>query len=230
MLKVLVACEESQVMCKAFRELGHEAYSNDLIECSGGHPEWHLQMDCFDAIALKKWDLLVAHPPCTYLANSGARWLFEKEGRWQKLDEAIIFFKKLLSADVPHIAIENPIPHKWATEKIGRYNQKVQPYNFGDKQKKSICLWLKNLPPLVPTTPELKPPTDKNEVKKWEIIWRMPPGPDQAKKRSKTFEGFANACAKQWSEYILNLKKMKYNVIRISTDDSKPINDTTIRE
>jgi len=197
-MRVFIACEFSQVVCLEFRKRGHEAFSCDLLSCEGGHPEWHIQDDCLKHLN-DGWDLMIAHPPCTYIANSGARWLFEKEGRWQKLDEACNFFKKLLYAPIPKICIENPLPHKWGTERIGKkYTQKVHPYYFGDKQKKGTCLWLVNLPNLISTTPDLRPPQDKSELKKWEKVWRMPPGKDQAKLRGITFRSMAKAMAEQW--------------------------------
>lgn len=195
-MKVLVACEESQTVCKAFRSRGHEAYSNDIIECSGGHPEWHLQMDALEAVKLMDWDLMIAHPPCTYIANSGARWLFEKPGRWDELDAACSFFKSLLDSPIPKKCVENPIPHKWGMERIGtKYHCRVQPWEFGDRQKKATCLWLTNLPPLMPT--RIVGPPPKGD-KTWEAVWRCPPGPDQKKIRSRTFPGIANAMAQQW--------------------------------
>jgi len=200
-LRVLIACEESQVVTKAFRALGHEAYSCDIQECSGGKPEWHILGDAIKTAYNQQWDLMIAHPPCTYLANSGARWLFEKEGRWAKLDAGCEFFLKLFNAPIPRIAIENPMPHKWGTERIRHYTQKVQPWWFGDKQKKTTCLWLKGLPLLVPTE-VYYPPANKLEAKAWESIWRMPPSKDQAKRRSKTFPGFARAMAEQWGSGI----------------------------
>jgi hypothetical protein len=134
------------------------------------------------------------------MANSGARWLFEKEGRWKQLDKAVEFFRAFFNA-APKICIENPIPHKWAMERIGKkYSQRIQPYHFGDKQKKGTCLWLNALPQLMPTTPWLRPPKDKESAKAWELIWRAAPGPEQKKIRSKTFPGIAKAMATQWSE------------------------------
>lgn len=196
-MRVLCACEESQAVCIAFRERGHEAYSCDILPCSGGHPEWHIQGNVIPHLS-DGWDLMIAHPPCTFLANSGARWLFEKIGRWQQLDEACTFFNTLLNAPIQRIAVENPMPHKWAKQKVGLYQQKIQPWYFGEKQKKTTCLWLKGLPPLMPTDIILPPKSGTEEAKKWESIWRMPPGPNQKSLRSKTFRGIANAIASQW--------------------------------
>lgn len=148
-MKVLIACEESQIVCKAFRERGHEAYSNDIIECSGGHPEWHLHMDCVDAIALGWWDLMIAHPPCTYLSYAGNDYLnIEKYGakaieRHQLREEALNFFLALYNTNIPRICVENPRGYPM---KFIKQSQMIHPYYFGDADKKLTCLWLKNLP------------------------------------------------------------------------------------
>ena len=195
-MRVLIACEFSGVVREAFAARGHDAWSCDLLPTE--IPRQHYQGDVLNILD-DGWDMMIAHPPCTYIANSGARWLFTKKGRWEQLDEACKFFRYLLEAPILKIAVENPIPHKWGLERIGRkYDQKIQPYHFGDKQKKGTCLWLKNLPKLFPTTPNLTPPKDKEELKRWEMVWRMPPSKDQAKLRSITFAGFANAMAEQW--------------------------------
>jgi len=192
-MKVLVACEESQTVCLAFRSRGHEAYSNDIIECSGGHPEWHLQMDALEAVKLMDWDLMIGHPPCTRLCNSGVSWLAKRD-LWDEMEQAAKFFKKLLDADIPRIAVENPIPHKYALEIIGRkYNQLIQPWMFGHPETKATCLWLKNLPPVMPT--DLRFGREQR-------LHRLPPGPDRAKLRSKTFQGIADAFADQYGRII----------------------------
>ena len=151
-IKVLVACEESQAVCIEFRKLGIEAYSCDLLPCSGGHPEWHLQQDVTKLLWSMKWDLIIAHPPCTRLANSGVMWL-EKKGLWDDLFEGVRFFKKfqLYGKMGGRIAIENPIPHKYAVKEIGKYSQIIQPYEFGHTERKATCLWLYNLPLLKET-------------------------------------------------------------------------------
>jgi hypothetical protein len=198
--RVLVACEMSGRVREAFNKRGFEAWSCDLVDSE--IPGRHYKCDVRDILGLG-WDLMIGHPPCTYIANSGVRWLFEKPGRWEQLDDACRFFNTLKNAPIDRICIENPIPHKWGLERIGnKYTQKVQPYYFGDKQKKTTCLWLKNLPLLVATTPELKPPKDKEEAKKWEMVWRMPPGENQAKERSRTFQGIADAMAEQWGNVL----------------------------
>lgn len=199
-LKVLVACEESQTVCKAFRELGHEAYSNDIIECSGGHPEWHLQMDALEAVAIGGWDLMIAHPPCTHLAVSGARWFTEGKKPWSLQSKAAEFFMSLVNADIPHIAVENPVcvmSTKWR-----KPDQIIQPWQFGHEASKKTCLWLKGLPKLEPTSI-----VDKGEYVTFASGKSMPKWYAEAwgngKKRSVTFEGIAKAMAEQWSKYIL---------------------------
>jgi hypothetical protein len=138
------------------------------------------------------WDLMIAHPPCTYLSNSGVRWLFTEPLRWQKMLDAGVFFRTLLNAPIEMIAVENPIPHKYAVKVIGRfYDQKIQPWQFGHGETKATCLWLKNLPALQPTNV-----VDGREQR----IWKLPPTKDRGKVRSKTFPGIANAFAEQWSK------------------------------
>lgn len=199
-LKILVACEESQTVCKAFRSLGHEAYSNDIIECSGGHPEWHLQMDVFDAIAIGGWDAVIAFTPCTYSCNSGVRWLAQggkifNHERYALMLQYAGMLRDILNSDTPFIACENPIPHRYALEVIGRkYDQVIQPWQFGHGETKATCLWLKNLPLLKPANI-----VDGREQR----IWKLPPGQDRSKERSKTFPGIARAMAEQWSKFIL---------------------------
>jgi hypothetical protein len=199
-MKVLIACEESQTVCIAFRNRGHEAYSNDIQDCSGGHPEWHLQMDCLEAIKLKKWDLIIAHPPCTYITNAGVRHLhsvpsrngiitkIHGQERFKLMREACYFFNVLYDS-CDKVCVENPVPHKYAKEIIGTYTQLIQPWQFGHGETKATCLWLKGLPFLKPT----------NIVSGREArIHRMAPGPERAKLRSKTFTGIAEAMASQW--------------------------------
>tara|TARA_R100001530_G_scaffold128893_1_gene98866 strand:- start:2493 stop:2942 length:450 start_codon:yes stop_codon:yes gene_type:complete len=144
------------------------------------------------------WDLLIAHPPCTYLCNSGVCWLKTKPSRWEKLDEAAAFFRALWEADIPKIAIENPVPHRYAVERIGgKYSQIIQPYQFGHREQKATCLWLKGLPKLEPTS-DLKAETlALPDGERQRLHW-LPPSPDRAKLRSKTYSGIANAMAKQW--------------------------------
>ena len=228
-IKVLVACEESQRVCMAFRERGFEAYSCDIQEPSGGHPEWHILGDAIEAVNcgvvatmdgqthdVGKWDLLIAHPPCTYLAVSGNRWLNkEKYGekavrRWELREEAAAFFMTFVNADVCKIAIENPVGY------MSTYYRKpdciIQPYEFGHQARKKTCLWLKNLPVLFPTdivsVGKILPKgfsagasADCARDEKGKAIpWN---DPRTANIRSKTFPGIAKAMAEQWGDYLL---------------------------
>jgi len=189
-MKVLIACEESQAVCIAFRAKGHEAYSCDIQECSGGHPEWHIQGDAIKEAYSGKYDLMVAHPPCTRLCNSGVCWL-KKRNLWKDMEDGALFFKALLDAPIPRKAVENPIPHKYALEIIGRkYDQIIQPWQFGHEEKKATCLWLEGLPPLMHT---------KIMSVRKQSLHLLPPSADRAKLRSKTFGGIAAAMAEQWS-------------------------------
>jgi hypothetical protein len=200
-LKVLVACEESQEVAKQFRALGHEAFSCDIQDCSGGHPEWHIKGDAINEAYSGKYDLMIAHPPCTYLANSGVRWLNIVDGyvtnreRWQSLLWGRRLFVDLLNAPINTVAIENPIPHKHAT--LPKYTQIIQPWQFGHGETKATCLWLRGLPKLKPTDI-----VEGREQK----VWKMPPSVDRQKLRSKTYSGIAKAMAEQWSKYLLNGK------------------------
>jgi len=212
MKEILIACEESQAITKAFRELGYNAYSCDLLPCSGGHPEWHIQGDAFQEAYSGKYDMMIAHPPCTYLAVSGARWLYNKDGsrneeRWHNQEEALDFVRDLMTAPIKHIAIENPI--SVISSQIRKPDQIVHPYMFGDKASKSTCLWLKNLPKLTPTDivdkGEFIEFISKKGVKKRQPKWyyealRNAKTPEERRTlRSKTFQGMADAIAKQWS-------------------------------
>lgn len=200
MKKVLVACEESQVVTKEFRRMGHEAYSCDILECSGGHPDWHLN-ECVLGVMYDDWDLVIAHPPCTYLCNSGVRWLSGKgarPGRWELMQEGARFFKKLLDIDFCPVAVENPIMHKYAVEIIGRrQDQVIQPYMFGHPERKATCLWLKGLPALVETK-NVKMEMNGLPTNEQQKIFHMPPSADRSRLRSKTFQGVAKAMAEQW--------------------------------
>ena len=212
-MKVLIACEESQAITKEIRKLGHEAYSCDLIPCSGGHPEWHIQADALEEADTGKYDLMVAHTPCTYLAVSGNRWLYNKDGskneqRWENRLKALFFVKQLMDAPIKHIAIENPI--SVISSQIRKPNQIVQPYMFGDSASKKTCLWTKNLPLLATTKivdkGEFVEWTDKNgRVKRMAKWYDVGGHKDRAKRRSKTFPGMAKAIATQYSEYIISL-------------------------
>jgi len=188
-MAILVACEESQAVTIELRKLGHEAYSCDLEECSGGHPEWHIQDDVLKYLD-ERWDMMIAFPPCTHLAVSGARWFAQKraDGRQQK---AIDFFMKLANAPIHRIAIENPISIMSTVWR--KPDQIIQPWQFGHGETKATCLWLKNLPLLRPT---------KIVSGREPRIWKMPPSKDRAKLRSKTYLGIAKAMAEQWGKLI----------------------------
>lgn len=205
-MKVLVACEESQTVTKAFRERGHEAYSCDLQPCSGGRPEWHIQGNALDYINTGEWDLLIAHPPCTYMSNAGACRMYDRPGvvnaeRLEKAKEAKKLFEAFAAARVPRIAIENPVPMKIVG--LPPWDQVIQPWMFGDEFSKRTCLWLKNLPILMATaiTWDYKPFCPSNTAKASKGGHGSKGGAkrgDDAKERSKTFPGVAAAMAEQW--------------------------------
>jgi len=216
-MKVLIACEESQEVCKAFRALGHEAYSCDLQECSGGHPEWHIKGDVLPLLngnctfktadththtQAGKWDLIIAHPPCTDLAVSGARHFAQKQkdGRQQK---SIVLFMQMALANCDRVAVENPVGIMSSAWR--RPDEIIQPYEFGHPYKKTTCLWLKGLPPLKPTEivePEIKTYTCKNGKTVHFSADYGGGGAGSGKRRSKTYPGIARAMAEQWGEYI----------------------------
>ena len=196
-MRVLVACEYSATVRDAFRAKGHDAWSCDLLP-TDGNPKWHLIGDVLEIID-DGWDLMIAHPPCTYLTNSGVTWLHRDPGRWAKLDEGAAFFKALLDAPVKRIAIENPVMHKYAKERIGgvRQTQTIQPYQFGHLEQKATCLWLKGLMPLRPTT-DLKAETKALPDNQRQRLHYLPPSADRWKLRSTTYKGIAEAMADQW--------------------------------
>ena len=207
MKKILIACEESQAVTIEFRKLGFQAFSCDILNCSGGFPEWHIQDDIFNVIN-DKWDLMVAFPPCTDLAISGARHFERKriDGSQQK---SIDFFMKIVNSPINKIAIENPIGIMSGLYR--KPDQIIQPYFFGDKAQKSTCLWLKNLPVLKPTEivekGEFFEFISKKGIKKRMPLWyykalHEAKTPEQRRTlRSKTFKGIAEAMAKQWSNF-----------------------------
>lgn len=218
-MRILVACEESQRVCIAFRNKGHEAYSCDIEPCSGGHPEWHIQDDVLKHLD-KGWDLIIAHPPCTHLAVSGARY-FEKKRQDGKQREAIEFFCKLLNANCEKIVVENPIGiisgdyiPKHFPDLAEKYRlpvkptQIIHPWMFGDNQPKATCLWIKGLEPLKPLVtvePEMeyvewidKKTGKKKRQAKWCFEALKLSSAERSKYRSKTFEGIALAMAEQW--------------------------------
>jgi len=182
-MRVLVACEFSGTVRRAFRDVGHEAWSCDLLPAEDGSP-WHLQGDCLGFLS-DGWDLLIGHPPCTHLAVSGARWFANKRA---EQEQALAFVRALMNAPVPRIAIENPV--SVISSRIRRPDQVIQPWQFGHGETKATCLWLKNLPPLDPTEV-----VEGREAR----VHLMPPSPDRWKERSRTYEGIARAMALQWS-------------------------------
>lgn len=194
-MKVLIACEESQRVCEAFRYRGHEAYSCDVLPTSGYAWKWHIQDDVLNHLN-EGWDLMVGHPTCRYLCNSGVRWLYNTDGtpnteRWILKERATDFFYALWDAKIPKICIENPIPHKYSD--LPKYTQIIHPWMFGkygENESKATCLWLKGLPKLIPENPLPKPHNQS--------IWKMAPGPHRERERSKTFVGVATAMASQW--------------------------------
>jgi len=235
-LNILVACEESQVVTKELRKLGHNAFSCDLLECSGGHPEWHLKMDVFKAIEGKgrvlqngkkfllkgRWDMMIAHPPCTYLAVSGAQWYYHPEDkhlpthkrrphprypdRSKHREEAIEFFIRLAKAPIEMIALENPVGIMSSVYK--KPDQIVQPYMFGDEATKKTCLWLKQLPLLKPTKIVAKGERIHFKSGKSQPKWysdafvKAKSHEERQRLRSKTFPGMAEAMARQWTRDI----------------------------
>ncbi|AUS00738.1 hypothetical protein NVP1278O_03 [Vibrio phage 1.278.O._10N.286.54.E8] len=203
-MKVLVACEESQAVCKEFRKLGHEAYSCDIDPCSGGHPEWHIQSDVLEVIH-QGWDLMIAHPPCTRLTNAGARWLkIPPNGKtlvdmWRDLFEGAEFYRALRGAPIKMKCIENPIMHCHAKELVTPgHRQVVQPWWFGEEMFKATGFELIGLPDLVPSNKLTPPEKGTEEHKEWSWVHRLPPSPERARLRSKTPIGIAKAMAEQW--------------------------------
>ena len=204
-MKILVACEESQSVTKEFRKLGHESYSCDILECSGGHPEWHIREDVTKLLK-EKWDIIISFPPCTYLTVTGNRWFNIQKyrdkavKRHQDRKEAIEFFMMFANANCEKIAIENPVgvmSTEWR-----KPNQIIQPYEFGDPFEKKTCLWLKGLKNLEPTNIVKPPPRQKfksgKSMPSWYAdAWKLPKQ-ERSKLRSKTFPGIARAMAKQW--------------------------------
>lgn len=199
-MKVLVACEFSGIVRDAFREKGHDAWSVDLLPTEAD-PEYHIQGDVLEILD-DGWDLMVAHPPCTYFTNAGVRHLHDhvtsRKGnrakvfgseRWVKLFESAEFFNSLKNTDIPKIAIENPVPHKYAKALIGNYDQLIRPWQFGNPETKAICWWLKNLPQLEPT--------NIIEEREHNVHYESP-GPDRWKERSRFFPEVAKAMADQW--------------------------------
>ena len=190
-MRILIACEESGTVRDSFRKLGHEAYSCDILP---NESKYHIQDDVLKHLD-EDWDLMIAHPPCTYLCNSGVSWLHKDESRWDKLQDGRDFFMSLHDYNIPKICVENPIPHKYG--ELPKYTQIVQPYQFGHTERKATCLWLKNLPKLTPTN-NVKEDMDKLPKRDQQRIHYMSPGKDRSVQRSKTFQGIADAMAEQW--------------------------------
>ena len=233
-MNILIACEESQALTIEFRLLGHNAYSCDLLQCSGGHPEWHFNMDVFKVIKSRggilqngekikikgKWDLMIAHPPCTFLAVSGARWYYHPDdkmlpteqrrphprflNRAKDRDEALDFFMKLCEAPIDKIAVENPVGI--VSTKYRKPNQTIHPWMFGDEASKATCLWLKNLPLIEPTNIVGKGErvylSSGKSLPKWysDALTQSKSSAERRTLRSKTFKGMAEAMAKQWTQ------------------------------
>ena len=201
--KVLIGCEESQTVTIEFRKLGIEAFSCDLLPCSGNHPEWHLQQDIFEVIQQKKWNLMICHPPCTYLTTTANRAFVNSPERWKARLDAMLFVHRLLNVDIDKICLENPVGV--ISTHIRQPEQYIQPYDFGHPVSKKTGLWLKNLPPL-------------EKTKTVEVEWVVPPSgkrmsklhannpstncPENAKLRSRTFQGIAKAMSLQWSKLL----------------------------
>jgi hypothetical protein len=195
-MKVLVACEFSGIVREAFRKRGHDAWSCDLLPTE--IPGKHIQGDVLEILG-DGWDMMIAHPPCTYLANSGVQHLHKHIERWSQMESGRVFFMALMNAPIDKVCIENPVPHHYAN--LPKYTQIIQPFMFGQSVQKRTCLWLKNLPVLIPTNI-----VDKGEIyigkdgksngSKWYQILTM--SPDRWKERSRTFQGIADAMAEQW--------------------------------
>ena len=195
-MRILVACEYSGTVRDAFAKLGHFAMSCDILPTD--KPGNHYQGNVLDILD-QDWDLMIAHPPCTYLTNSGVSWLHKDPTRWAQLDDGAAFFKLLLEAPIPRKAIENPIMHKYAKERIGgvKQSQIIQPWMFGHMEQKATCLWLDNLPLLQPTN-NVKDAMMKLPRNMRERLHYLPPSTDRWKIRSTTYQGIADAMAAQW--------------------------------
>jgi site-specific DNA-cytosine methylase len=203
-MRILVACEESQAVTKALRALGHEAYSADIVNCSGGHPEWHIKGDVL-LIVKNEWDMIIAHPPCTYFASAGMHYLKTKPERKEHQDDAFRFLLEIWNCGCKKIAIENP--NGWLNTNWMKPTQTIQPYMFGHKELKTTSLWLKGLKPLTATNDVGRPEplgyvirkSGPNKGKRYNYYWRQG---KSAKQRSKTFPGIAKAMAEQWAGHI----------------------------
>lgn len=203
-MKILIACEESQAVTIEMRKRGHEAYSCDIEPCSGGHPEWHIQDDAIKTAYGGNWDLMIAHPPCTYLTVTGNKWMLPEfkdrfPDRQKQREDAIEFFTKLYNAPIAKIAIENPVGIMSTV--FRKPDQYIHPYYFGDPHSKKTGLWLRGLEPLKPTDivePQMYTYKDGRKDPIWHVETMKLPPKERAKARSKTFSGIARAMAEQW--------------------------------
>jgi len=209
-MRVLVACEYSGTVRDAFAARGHDAWSCDILPTDT--PGKHIQGDVLDILD-DGWDLMIAHPPCTYLSNSGVSWLHKDASRWPKLDSGAAFFKKLLNADILKIAVENPIMHKYAKERIGgvRQSQVIQPWMFGHTEQKATCLWLKGLP-LLEETNNVRATMMQLPDNERQRLHYLSPSPDRWKLRSTTYSGIAQAMAAQWGGETMNNYQMRMEI------------------
>ena len=203
-MNIIVACEETQAVTIELRKLGHEAYSCDLLECSGGHPEWHIQEDAIKIVYGDIWDMLIGYPPCTRLANS-VWWYIKKHNLYHEVEKAAEFFNLLFNAPIEKICLENSIQNKEARKYIRKQDQIIQPYNFGNDASKATCLWLKNLPKLQNTS--YVEPRIVDGKKRWSNQtdggWnKLSPSPDRGRLKGMTYPGIAKAKAEQWTRDI----------------------------
>lgn len=201
-LRVLVACEFSGRVRDAFRALGHDALSCDMRPSLTEGP--HHQGDVLELLD-DGWDLMVAHPPCTYLANSGVQWLHKQPGRWELMEQGAQFFQAMLNAPIPHVAVENPLPHRYAREFIGRPSQWVQPYEFGTLETKRTGLWLRGLPPLLISEDGALATAQRPAKDRMPGWWGVTAGMEREAFRSLTSPGLAAAMAEQWSLFVSDL-------------------------
>jgi len=220
-MRILIACDESQVVCKAFRERGFEAYSCDIQDCSGGHPEWHIKEDIFFANKIFNWDLVISFPPCTHLAVSGSRHFETKRKNGVQKDAIEFFFRVWKISN----CTENPVGimggdgryikeyYPELFERMKKYgfpfkpSQTIQPWMFGHGETKATCLWLKGLPNLLHSSTDTLFDKKTHVKGREQRIWKMPPSNERAKLRSKTYQGIADAMAQQWGDYLLTKYK-----------------------